>query len=54
VLIILKTLREESDIRVEKTEYEEVHKLYSLLNIFWIMKSRRMRLVGNGAYMGDM
>jgi hypothetical protein len=54
VLRILKTLRGESDRRVEKTEYEEVHKLYSLLNIFRIMKSRRMRLVRNGACMEDL
>jgi hypothetical protein len=54
VLRIFKTLRGESDRRVEKTEYETVHKLYSLLKIFRIMKSRRMRLVGNGACTGEM
>jgi hypothetical protein len=38
---------------MEKLHNEELHDLYSLPSIIRIMKSRRMRLAGNVARMGE-
>jgi hypothetical protein len=35
-----------------KLRNEELNDLYSLPNIVWVVKSRRMRLAGRGAYGG--
>jgi len=34
-----------------KQHIEELHDLYSLPNIIWMIKSRRMRLAGHVAFM---
>jgi hypothetical protein len=36
-----------------KLHKEELRDLYSLLNIVWVVKSRRMRWVGHLAHMGE-
>ena len=38
---------------MEKITYEELSDMYSLPNIVWVVKSRRMRLVGHVARMGE-
>jgi hypothetical protein len=35
-----------------RLHHEELHNLYTSMNIIWVMKSRRMKLMGHVACMG--
>ena len=43
--------RDEVTREWRKLHIEELHDLYSLPNIIWMIKSRRMRLAGHVAFM---
>ena len=45
--------RDEVTGECRKLHNEELRDLYSLPNIVWVVKSRRMRWVGQVAHMGD-
>jgi hypothetical protein len=45
--------REEVTVEWRKLHYEELNDLYSLPNIVWVIKLRRMRRTGHVACMGD-
>jgi hypothetical protein len=45
--------KSEEDRSRRKLHNDELHSLYSSLNIVWVIKSRRMRWAGHAACMGE-
>src|SRR5215468_8370822 len=50
---IFEPKRDEVTVEWRKLHNEELHDLYSSLNILWVIKSRRMKWAGHGARMGE-